>query len=372
MTTLTAQEIIMKLSINKLVGLLGFVAGFHHFPAQATPNSCDWRTGAGTMTFHQNLGSVFVPRDAPVGSVIGRASQFIRTSNNEGRAIICENDGNVRLSFNAHTSVPLAQGLLLATGTQVAPNTLMQTNIPGVGVQIKLLFPFDNSASNAFVPDFGDSTVPFSAHHQRPMGAALLTFSRLESRITLIKTGQIPPGPQTLNGQELFSGSFSGITGKAFGVGLIGTVVQAHCGTSQVSADPVQLGDWDAVDFSGPGYTTTAVPFKITLASCVTDGRDINIAYANIHLEGASGSQPATPSGVFSLTADSSAEGMGIQILRGDGLTPVELEREVPLKPISNGDTVLDFTARYYQLGASSDIRAGSAKGALNFTLTYK
>lgn len=362
----------MKLSINKLVGLLGFAVGCHHLPAMATPNTCDWRTGAGTMTFHQNLGSVFVPRDAPVGSVIGRASQFIRTPNNEGRSIICENDGNARLSFNAQTSSPIVQGLLPITGAQAGVQTIMQTNIPGVGAQIKLLFPFDNSASNAFVPDSGDSTVPFSAHHQRPMGAASLTFSGLESRITLIKTGQIPPGPQTLNGQELFSGSFSGISGKAFGVGLIGTVVQAHCGSNRVSADPVQLGDWDAADFTGPGYTTTSVPFKIILSSCVADGRDINIAYANIHLEGSSGSLPATLSGVFSLTSDSSAEGVGIQILRGDGLTPVELEREVPLQPISNGDSVLDFTARYYQLGASKDIRPGSAKGALNFTLTYK
>jgi type 1 fimbria pilin len=270
--------------------------------------------------------------------------------------------------------VPPVQRLLATTGTLGAVHTVLQTNIPGVGVRFTLGFPFDGAADNAFRPDTGDATVPFTASHQRAMGSAQLRFSQLESYITLIKTGAIAAGPQPLNGQELFSGAFSGIAGKAFRVGLSGTVIQAHCGSNKVSADPVQLGDWDVSDFTGPGHATTAIPFNITLNSCIADDKNVNIATANIRFEGASGSLPVIPPipGVFSLTPASTAEGVGIQLLRADGSTPVELNAEVPIVPISVGDTVLDFTARFYQTADSKDVRAGAAKGALNFTLTYK
>jgi type 1 fimbria pilin len=326
------------------------------------------------MSFTQNVNSIYVPRDAPVGRVIGRIRQFVRTPNNEGLSLRCTNDGSTRLVFNAQTSVPFFAGLLPIAGPLNAPQSILQTNIPGVGVTIELGFPFDNSATNAFVPDGGDSTVPFSAHHNRPMGTTDMNFSQLESWVTLIKTGDIPVGPQDLNVLELFNGTFTGIPGKAFGVGLTGTVIQAHCGSNRVSADPVLLGDWDVADFTGPGYTTTSTPFNITLSSCIADDGNVNIATAHIRFEGAGGSVPVTPPvpGVFSLTPGSTAAGMGIQILQADGVTPVELNTEVPIVAIRTGDTVLDFTARFYQTEASQDIRAGDAKGTLNFTLTYK
>jgi type 1 fimbria pilin len=362
----------MKLSRRWITGLLGLAASCQSYLVMAAPNTCTWRTTPGPITFSQVIGTVFVPRDAPAGSIIG-SSLRLNPSNNEGASILCDNDGRVRLTFNAQASVPFVQGSLHAMGGQIAPDTVLQTNIPGVGARIVLGFPFDNSATNAFIPDAGDSKVPFTAHHERPMGSALLNFSRLEGSITLVKTGDIAPGPQTLNGQELFNGSFSGIAGKAFGLELTGTVIQAHCGSNRVSADPVPLGNWDISDFTGPGHTTTAVPFNIILSSCVADDRDINIATVNIRFEGANGSVPVTPPipGVFSLTQDSEAEGVGIQILRADGSTPIELDTEVALQPITVGDTVLDFTARFYQTGASRDLVPGTAKGALSFTLTY-
>lgn len=366
----------MKPSVRHLTGLLALAAGCQaHLAFAATANNtCEWLAGGpGTMTYTQDMGSVYVPRDAPVGSIIGRRA-FKRTPNNEGQAIRCSNDGSVRLTFNAATSVPPVQNMPVGTGSYGAIYAVLPTNIAGVGAQFQLSFPFDGLASNAFTPDLGDSTVPFSAHHQRAMGSADLNFATLESYITLIKTGPIAPGPQTLNGQELFSGEFSGIPGKAFRAGLVGTVIQAHCGSNKVSADPVQLGEWDLADFTGPGHTTTAVPFNITLSSCVADDTDANVATANIRFEGTGGSSPVIPPipGVFSLTPGSSAKGVGIQVLKGDGSTPVELNTEVPIRQIGTGDTVLDFAARFYQIEPSRNVEPGEAKGALNFTLTYK
>ncbi|WP_223515823.1 fimbrial protein [Pseudomonas sp. GL-R-26] len=364
----------MKRSLHCLTGLLGLAAGCQVHLAAAANNTCEWgANGSGTMTFIQDLGSVYIPRDAPVGSIIG-SRRFKRTDNNERRNIMCDNDGSVRLTFNAQTSVPPVQGLPSGSGTYGAVHTLLPTNIPGVGARFELGFPFNGSATNAFTPDTGDSTVPFSAHHQRPMGPAQLNFANLESYITLIKTGPIAPGPQTLTGQELFSGALSGIPGKSFRVGLSGTVIQAHCGSNKVSADPVQLGDWNLADFSGPGHVTSAVAFNITLSACVADDTNTNIATANLRFEGSGGSSPVIPAipGVFSLTPASGAKGIGIQLLRGDRSTPVELNTEVPIQQITTGDTVLDFAARFYQIESRANVKPGDAKGALNFTLTYK
>lgn len=358
----------MKPSIFRLSGLLGLAASCHIPLSLAAPNTCEGPPG---IVFELDAGTVYVPQDAPVGRIIGPDTQFVRATSNAG-AILCENDGAVRLTFNAQTTVPFALGALPFLSPRIGTHTVLQTNIPGVGAMIRLRFPFNGTASNAFTPDTGDSTVPFSAHHEQAMGAAPMLFSRMESDVTLIKTGDIPSGAQNLSG-ELFSGYFSGITGKAFVAGLKGTVIQAHCGSSKVSHDPVPLGDWDTSDFTGPGYATPAVPFNITLSSCIADDKDVNIAMVTIRFEGSGGSLPVNPPipGVFSLTPDSGATGVGIQILKGDGSTPLELDSEIPIQQIGVGDTVLDFNARFYQIGASTDLKPGAAKGALKFTLTY-
>ncbi|MHC8354418.1 fimbrial protein [Pseudomonas sp. LB3P81] len=360
----------MKVTAYRLAGLLGLAASCHVPLSMAAPNTCEYSGPAG-MNFTLDVRTLYVPQDAPIGRAIGPATQFVRASSNGG-SVLCENDSTATLLFNAQTTVPFVQSALPGFGPHSATHTVLQTNVPGVGARIKLRFPFDNSASNSFVPDTGDPTVPFSATHQRAMGATPLRFSVMESDVTLIKTGDIAPGPQTLSG-ELFSGYFSGISDKAFSAGIIGTVIQAHCGSNRVSHDPVPLGDWDIADFSAPGYATTAVPFNITLSSCVADPGDVNIAMVNIRFEGSGGSLPVTPPipGVFSLTPDSVAEGIGIQIMKADGSTPLELNTEIPLQKVIAGDTVLDFTARFYQTAAPADVRPGSAKGALKFTLTY-
>lgn len=364
----------MQLSTRRLTGALALVCVSQLLPAIAVANTCHRTTGSGPLSFTLKMETVFVPRDAAVGSVIGREKQDLRSPNNEGSSIRCTNDGGTRLIFNALSSVPFFSGLLPAHGAFNAPQSIMSTNIPGVGVTITLGFPFDNTASNAFVADTGDPTVPFSAHHERPMGTTNLNFSRLDSWITLIKTGDIPADPPALDVPEIFNGTLTGIPGKAFGVGLIGTVVQAHCGTYSVSDNPVRLGNWNMSDFTGPGYTTTSTRFDITLSSCVADRTNTNVANAHIRFEGSGGSVPITPPipGVFSLTPGSAAKGIGIQILGADGSTPVPLNTELPMGAIGIIDTTLAFHARFYQTEHSRDLRPGDAQGTLNFTLTYK
>ncbi|KYC16027.1 fimbrial protein [Pseudomonas sp. ABFPK] len=67
---------------------------------------------------------------------------------------------------------------------------------------------------------------------------------------------------------------------------------------------------------------------------------------------------------------DTHADGVEIQLLRGDTSNPMPLQAEVRMKPVEIGITRLDFYARYYQ--SSPIVKPGSAEGALSFTVSYK
>lgn len=367
------RKIPMKSPIHRLFRGLALATGCLPLLA-AGADDCWWQNGAPSdmMAYQRNIGTLYIPRDARTGSVIGTVDLRESTPNGRGVVAVCGNDGTRYLTFNAQATAVFPGPLDPINGEDVT-GKILQTNIPGVGVRVKLGFPLDGTANNAFTP-IGPPTVPYDGYNER----SLLTPIRLNSltnQVTLVKTGPLPPGAHTFDGSELFSGHFPTL-GKVFSYGLLGTIIQAQCSVSgnPVSADPVQLGDWDTADFTGPGYTTPAVPFSITLSACETDPGGGVVATAHIQLEGVKGSAPIGPttSGIFSLTTDSTAQGMGIQILKADGITPMELSSEVPLIAISPGTTVLDFTARFYQTDASSAIRPGLAKGALGFTVTYK
>ncbi|MBH2035416.1 MAG: type 1 fimbrial protein [Pseudomonadales bacterium] len=362
----------MKSSIHSLVQ--GVVLAASCIAPWAMAANCEWNTGGpAMMSYQRDMGTLYVPRDARVGAVIGGIDLYRSTPNNAGLTAECSNDGNHNLEFNARATAPIFPGPLDPINGEDVTGKILQTNIPGVGVRIKLGIPLNGVGDNSFVPN-GPPTVPYDAFNNMRL-LIPIRLNSLANRLTLVKTGPIDPGQHTLDGRELFSGHLSDL-GKVFSFGMIGTIVQAQCTVDALppGSDPVQLGDWDAADFTHTGFTTQAMPFSIRLSACVTDPGSGFIATANIQLDGVKGSMPIGPTsnGVFSLTSDSAAEGMGIQILKADGTTPVELSKEMPVIAISPGSTSLDFSARFYQTEPADAIRPGLAKGALSFTITYK
>lgn len=367
----------MKTSIPRLHRLLrGVTVAAACLPCLAWSANCQWvpAGGPGMKNYQRDMGTLYVPRDARPGTVIGAIDLIQSTPSNPGFAAECVNDGSHYLLFNARATVPIFPGQLDPINGEDVTGKILQTNIPGVGVRIKLGTPLDGRGDNSFVPIGGPPTVPYDGLSDKKV----LTQIRLNSlinQVTLVKTGPLQAGGHILDGRELFSGHFPDL-GKVFGFGLTGTIITAQCSVSAnpVSADPVPLGEWNKNDFTGPGYATVAIPFSITLNACETDTRPGFTATANIKLDGVRGSTPIGPvsNGIFSLTSDSTAKGIGIQILKADGITPVELQSEVPLIAISHGNTVLNFNARFYQTEPASAVQPGLAKGALNFTMTYK
>ncbi|KIH84480.1 fimbrial protein [Pseudomonas batumici] len=356
----------MKSSPRLLAGLLALLAVCQVEMASAA-SFCRWVTSASSMTFRLDAGTVYVPRDAAAGHVIGEFDRSFSLPSAEGQIIHCENDLGSVLTFNAVANAALFPGTLPPVNGEDVNGKVFQTGIDGIGARIKLQHPFDGVAADAFVP-IGEPTVPFNALlHAAVPNTAPLRISNLRGKLTLIKTGPIAPGPHTFD-TALFGSRFSMI-GNGFDFQLGGTVLQAQCGLSTVSANPVPLGDWRTSDFAADG-ATPAVPFNITLGNCDADPGDINIAWANIRLEPTNGSVPIPGvEGGFTLGSGSTAGGVGIQILKADRLTPVALQNEVPLAAIAPGTTVLDLSARLYQTGPKVD--AGLVKGSLNFTVSF-
>ncbi|MEE4130007.1 fimbrial protein [Pseudomonas viridiflava] len=348
-------------------------------PQKQNPNNdCYWVSTPGIKDFRRDIGTLYIPRDARIGSVIGTVDMSARSTDLANLHAACGNNGTVLLEFNAVATAPIFPGVIDPINGEDVTGKIVQTNIPGVGVRIKLGYPFTTPfgpCANCFLPVGGNPTVPYLGINDHQQMLTSLSMTYLTNVITLVKTGPIPPGPHQLDGGELWSGSVTTL-GRIMRYGLVGTIIQAQCtvGSNPVSADPVQLGEWNSSDFTGPGFTTPPVPFSIALSNCETDASGAFVSTAHIQLDGVNGSAPVGPAsnGIFSLTSDSGAEGMGIQILKADGVTPMELQAEVPLVTIMPGSTTLNFNARFYQTHTRSEIRPGLAKGALSFTMTYR
>ncbi|QXH52979.1 type 1 fimbrial protein [Pseudomonas fakonensis] len=334
--------------------------------AHAIPE-CTWDTTPGPLRYNIDLGETWVARDAPVGSMIGTIRTLPATEL-QGRGIRCDNDGSATLSFQASASAPLHPNPLPPVNGWDVNGKVIETGIPGVGLYVRLGFPFTGGASNAFTP-VDDVGIPYQGEHSRDAGATPIEIRTLFASYTLIKTGTIPPGPQSF-GKQIAHSQISNL-GSALDIHVSGGVHQAQCTlkADAVSADPVQLGSHDLADFSGVGSTTQATDFHITLSDC-EDNPAGSIARAFIRLEGARGSVPLLPGiGVFGLSSNSSASGIAIQLLRSDN-SPMPLQQDEPVTPLVIGITRLDFKARYYQMDPR--ITPGLAEGALDFTISYR
>ncbi|MFJ4397673.1 fimbrial protein [Pseudomonas sp. NPDC089396] len=337
--------------------------------AHALVGTCNWHNSIpGPMSFAADFNTVWIPRDAPVGTPIAQRS--FNSVDTGGREARCYNDGASRLDVYIDNVPPLLPAPPARFGSGLNAARIIQTNITGVGAQITLGIPFDGASNNSFRPANGDQHVPYQGYNDWNVTPVPIQVNRLRTTITLVKTGPIAPGPQPLD-QEMLRGRMTDIP-DALTFRLRGVINQAQCTlkADAVSANPVQLGDHDLSHFSGKGTTTMAVPFFIMLNDCEDDPGNIT-ARAHIRLDGRNGSMPLDPDlGLFSLTSDSTAEGIGIQMLASDGITPMVLNRDVPVIGLSIPNTRLDFHARYFQ--HEDSVKPGLAKGTLSFTISYR
>lgn len=133
----------------------------------------------------------------------------------------------------------------------------------------------------------------------------------------------------------------------------------APCTTSNVT---VNLGNHNASEFGGPGSTTAATDFTIELRNCPAGMR--RIAY---QIDPAAAIVPGTGNSVVTLSAGSTATGVGVQLLDATG-APVAMSTQLSIGD-SGGSYTIALKARYYKTGAT--VGGGSANSAMTFTITY-
>lgn len=331
--------------------------------------ACNWGTGspATYMTFQRDMGTFWIPRNAPIGTLIGKGD--LRASNDQGAELNCYYDPNDPPTASLPNTPPLFSGSLPPVDGKPVDGRVLQTNIPGVGVYIDLAYPYSGTATNTFTPDNG-TAIPYTGRMTQQT-AIPLPMRTFYGQVLFIKIGEIEAGPQRVQG-EMFQGYIHTL-GKVFDYRLSATVNRAQCTLqgNPVSADPVQLGDYKLEDFKGVGTTTPDTAFFITLNNCEDDATPgAERANVHVHLDGVQGSTAIDPAqGLFSLSSTSTASGLGIQILRSDG-SPMPLQTHELVKKLELGATRLDFRARYYQ--TDPQVGSGVAEGALNFTATYR
>ena len=115
---------------------------------------------------------------------------------------------------------------------------------------------------------------------------------------------------------------------------------------------------------SGIGTTSTSKAFAIGL-KC--DAQVAGSFAVNLTLDG---NADNASSGILSLSSSSTAQGVGIQLLKGDG-NPVSLGKPWKVTDAPPASTLsVPLAARYYQ--TKSGTRPGTANGTATFTISYK
>ncbi len=140
------------------------------------------------------------------------------------------------------------------------------------------------------------------------------------------------------------------------------TIVTPTCTTADVA---VSLGTQQATDFKGPGSSGATVPLNIPL-NCEAF---INSVQYRI--------DPATPvlnpsQSVVALDAESSASGIGVQVVNDAATGPVPLGtlRAFTGYQGAAGSYSVPLRVRYYQTGAT--VKGGKANTSMTFTMDYR
>jgi type 1 fimbria pilin len=318
--------------------------------------------GTGNVNKMLAAGTISVPVNVSVGMTVGTVApstfqlscRFLSTSNPP-------NVTSATLYADFKTTAPLANGF----------SDVYQTSIAGLGVR----YTFDPSSSQctagSAVLANGSLriTCPFNGPIDGPYMAANISVTA-----TFIVTGTIPSGASSFatapvvtitytqsdqggswNQTPLFSGSGSGV------------LTRATCSVNQTSV-AVTLPTANTRSFASVGDVAAPQSFSLSLA-CST-GATVMITLTD-------GTNPANRSTALQLTAGSTAQGVGVQVLNSTG-APVAFGPDSPtpgntnqwtIGASPNGTLQVPLTARYVRTG---NVSAGSVKALATFTMSYQ
>ncbi|OPA93046.1 pilus assembly protein FimA [Pseudomonas fluorescens] len=333
-------------------------------PAMA---ECTWNSGNNTpKQIRLAAGTLYAPRDVPIGTTLNQTSTMYQLNFND--TLSCYGSA----SYNTQLVGPVVANVRPDV-VNPPPNSLLQTNVPGIGLAIYM-----TGFATAWQAPAGNPSrfIPFNMSRTN---ASTATMNQAMMRYALVKTGDIAPGTHTIN-QLVATGSSD--MGHMFDLTFTATVTLAGCTLPPAPGNQinVSMGNWQKREFNGKNSTTQAQPFAITLNSCIAGSNYPNNGtnafftgnFANIQIDGNKTSTILdAANGILSLATDSTARGVAIQVLQDNG-TPMNLGQPVRLNRVVNGTTTVPLKARYIQTGDGPTPQPGTANGYASFSVTYR
>ncbi|MBN3817323.1 fimbrial protein [Paraburkholderia sp. Se-20369] len=312
--------------------------------------------------------AVPVPRDAPIGTVLG---SWVSTSNTPNY-FSCTVTGSYASGMLFET-VSMTKTSMTVAGPHGLAYTVWNTNVPGVGIAIGVN-PYVSTCGYQGWQNLGKPSGTFPT----PWSGGVCTQNGSvtnggQAEMALVKTGPITAG--TVTGLQFEGASVTGPTLKGpFTVAPSGHVLfslsptnitVAACATPNVT---VNMGSVMQSAFKGIGSTggMTPIPVNVAVNACPIGLTSIQYQFIPVN------AVLDSTNGVLALSSDSTATGIGLQLKDGNGnalkySTPYTL---ASYSSSTGGSYKIPLTAAYYQTAAR--VTAGSANAVLTFTMTYQ
>jgi len=244
------------------------------------------------------------------------------------------------------------------------PVGVYSSGIPGVGARFKTKY---RNCPQGYWP-----VVCTSAFEREP-GA-------IEFYVELVKIGPIRPTAISCCGSELavLAPPFPEAAYVSFAyAGRVSVIMkrQPTCSFPSNSSIQASLGTVSVGSFRGVGSTSPERPFKIDLSCKGGDGVTPMDAYVTL----TDATDPGNRSTVLTLSPDSGAQGLGVEVLSGTrvlgyGADSSELGNPGQWKagPVSPGTSIfsIPLAARYVQ--TESVVTPGSGNARATFTMSYQ
>ena len=332
-TTRFLSGAIQKTRHVKLLPLLALLLLFRHADSSA---DCRFNNGNNPLTAAEVLlkgpGIISIPADLEHDRTVYESSYIARETNN----ITCDSITPIGLIPNPALGPAPASGYIFP--------------IKNSGIALQMFSSYDDPKYTINV--FGDRTV----YRTNSWGVYGTGFIYRFVKIGTIKHGTVI-GPFTV-------GTINYGTLVTHNVTMTGSLIisASSCKTPDVS---VNMGDYVASEVTGSRGQTNPVHFDIALNECQE-----GISRVTYSL------QANTPvldreSGLVSLDGTSTAKGVGLRIMDGNG-TPLALDRAHVFSDYDTrgGNFKLPLSAAFVHLGTQT-LGFGSANTSLTFTMSY-
>lgn len=293
--------------------------------------------------------AVTIPRDTPIGKVIAQASYTVPFDGTHPIGVTC--DATTTVTFTN-----LQGGAATTNGVQPIGNT-------GLGYRIY-------NGSKYYTA--GTFSLPL-AQFQPPNctgntgNGQCYLFMGPTSTFQLMKIAPVV-GNQTVPAGQYMSASVAGIPDSILSLANSIQVVSQTCAVTTPSV-AVNLGTVPARTFGAVGSGSTAVPFTIGV-DCTGVSTMLAVTFTDA-------ANPGNTSTTLPLSSDSTATGVGIQILNngapiafGPDSSIAGNTNQVQIGKVNNAPTTLSLAGRYVK--TLSTIGPGSAKGIATFTMSYQ